>query len=73
VDCSAKAVEKATRTIKFSNGAALGYHGPIPQARHVGRSQTGLQGVGMLKTTILPRKADKSGANLECGRRSRSI
>src|SRR5258708_37453825 len=48
----------------FPSGAALsaclglGHNGPIgsAQARHVGRSQTGLQGVGMLNTAILPEK-----------------
>jgi hypothetical protein len=65
VDCSAKAAGKATRTIEFFPAvprsrpvSAWVTNGPIGgcQARHVGRSQTGLQGVGMLNTAILPEK-----------------
>ena len=65
MDCSAEAGGKATRTIEFFPAAlrsrpvsAWVTNGPIGgcQARHVGRSLTGLQGVGMLNTTILPEK-----------------
>ena len=65
MDCSAKAGGGSYHNNRiFPSGAALStclglgemVQSGGTQARHLGRSQTGLQGVGMLNMTILPEK-----------------
>src|SRR5262249_23201815 len=66
VDTNAKAAGKATRTIEFSRrrhalglsrpGSQLPNRGVLRRGTSVDRSLAGLQGVGMLNTTILPEK-----------------